>query len=66
MNSPINVNDDVIIGGAVISVDYDSYSNQYEYKIRLNSYKIIKVYESDIKSYHPYTPKPDKDERKGN
>lgn len=57
----IGIGDDVIISGKVIKI-YDN----GDLNIELRSGDImVSVRESDLKSYHPYQPIPETDERKG-
>ena len=65
----IGIGDDVIISGKV-----DGWETTYltdtgrritTYDVILRSGNHIRVQESDIKSYHPYQPIPESDERRG-
>lgn len=61
----IGIGDDVIISGKVIKLPYGNQLDGTKYYIRLRSGDIIHVLPEDIKSYHPYQPIPETDERKG-
>lgn len=56
----ISIGDDVIVSGKVIAINED-----YIQIETVNGFSFV-VKESDIKSYRPYQPIPDADERRGN
>ena len=67
----IGIGDDVTISGKVAGwestyINIETGKRITTYNVILPSGERIKVHEADIKSYHPYQPIPETDERKGN
>lgn len=61
----IGIGDDVIISGKVVA-KIESVIDDAEYLlVKFKNGQIIYFTESDIKSYHPYQPIPESDERRG-